>query len=86
MVAKFLSKPESTHLMFIDADIGWEPWHLLLLLHHDKDVIGGMYPLKGLPIKWCVNGIEGGEEEEHGSCTRSKQNRHRIYAYQTACI
>jgi hypothetical protein len=52
--------------MFIDADIGWEPWHLLLLLHHDKDVIGGMYPLKALPIKWCVNGIDGGKEEDMG--------------------
>lgn len=66
MVAKFLANEESTHLMFIDSDIGWEPWHLLLLLHQDKDVIGGMYPLKGLPIKWCVNGIEGGEEQEQG--------------------
>jgi len=66
MVAKFLSNPESTHLMFIDSDIGWEPWHLLLLLHHDKDVIGGMYPLKGLPVKWCVNGIEGGATEDLG--------------------
>jgi len=66
MVAKFLSNPDSTHLMFIDSDIGWEPWHLLLLLHQDKDVIGGMYPLKGLPVKWCVNGIEGGEEEDMG--------------------
>ena len=66
LVAKFLSNPDSTHLMFIDADIGWEPWHLLLLLHHDKDVIGGMYPLKALPIKWCVNGIDGGKEEDMG--------------------
>jgi len=66
MVAKFLSNPDSTHLMFIDADIGWEPWHLLLLLHHDKDVIGGMYPLKGLPVKWCVNGFDGAKEEDDG--------------------
>ena len=66
MVAKFLSNPESTHLMFIDSDIGWEPWHLLLLMHHNKDVIGGMYPLKGLPVKWCVNGIEGGATEDLG--------------------
>ena len=66
LVAKFLSNPDSTHLMFIDSDIGWEPWHLLLLLHHDKDVIGGMYPLKALPIKWCVNGIDGGKEEDMG--------------------
>ena len=66
LVAKFLANKESTHLMFIDSDIGWEPWHLLLLLHHDKDVIGGMYPLKGLPIKWCINAVENGEEEDLG--------------------
>ena len=64
MTAKFLNTPNSTHLMFIDADIGWEPWHLLLLLHQDKDVIGGMYPLKSLPVKWCVNGFEGAKVED----------------------
>jgi hypothetical protein len=64
MTAKFLNSPNSTHLMFIDADIGWEPWHLLLLLHANKDVIGGMYPLKSLPVKWCVNGFNGAKTEE----------------------
>jgi hypothetical protein len=65
MTAKFLNNPGSTHLMFIDADIGWEPWHLLLLLHHNKDVIGGMYPLKSLPVKWCVNGFDGAKTEDN---------------------
>ena len=65
LVAKFLNNEESTHLMFIDSDIGWEPWHLLLLLHHDKDVIGGMYPLKSLPVKWCVNGFDGAKQEDN---------------------
>ena len=61
LVSRFLSNPDSTHLMFIDADIGWEPWHLLALLDHRKDVIGGLYPMKTLPIKWVVNGFEGAE-------------------------
>ncbi len=65
LTAKFLNTPESTHLMFIDADIGWEPWHLLLMLDRDVDVIGGLYPMKSLPIKWCVNGIPGKEEGEN---------------------
>jgi len=60
--AKFLHTKESTHLMFIDADIGWEPWHLLVLLNAQKDVIGGLYPMKSLPVKWCVNGIPGQPE------------------------
>jgi hypothetical protein len=50
--------------MFIDADIGWEPWHLLALLNHDKDVVGGLYPMKTLPVKWCVNGIPGAREDD----------------------
>jgi hypothetical protein len=66
LVAKFLQNPQSTHLMFIDADIGWEPWHLLVLLDRDVDVIGGLYPMKSLPIKWVVNGFDGAEEGENG--------------------
>ena len=62
LTAKFLHTKESTHLMFIDADIGWEPWHLLVMLDAQKDVIGGLYPMKSLPIKWCVNGIPGQPE------------------------
>jgi hypothetical protein len=62
LTAKFLHNKDSTHLMFIDSDIGWEPWHLLVMLNRDVDVIGGLYPMKSLPIKWCVNGFDGAEE------------------------
>jgi len=67
MVAKFLNHPDSTHLMFIDADIGWEPWHLLVLLNHDVDVACGLYPMKSLPVQWVVNGIEGAETKDNGN-------------------
>jgi hypothetical protein len=67
LVAKFLNNPDSTHLMFIDADIGWEPWHLLVLLDSQKDVVGGLYPMKTLPIKWVVNGFENAEVSEDGN-------------------
>jgi hypothetical protein len=66
LAAKFLQNKESTHLMFIDSDIGWEAWHLLVLLNRDVDVIGGLYPMKSLPIKWCVNGFDGAEQTEDG--------------------
>lgn len=66
LTAKFLANTDSTHLMFIDSDIGWEPWHLLVMLNRDVDVIGGLYPMKSLPIKWCVNGFEGAEEGPDG--------------------
>ena len=66
LTAKFLEQTDSTHLFFVDADIGWEPWHLLVLLNRDVDVIGGLYPMKTMPIKWVVNGFEGAEEGPDG--------------------
>jgi hypothetical protein len=66
LTAKFLATKESTHLMFVDADIGWEAWHLLVMLNRNVDVIGGLYPMKSMPIKWCVNGFDGAEEGPDG--------------------
>jgi hypothetical protein len=33
------------------------------MLDAQKDVIGGLYPMKSLPVKWCVNGFDGAEEQ-----------------------
>ena len=66
LTAKFLDMPEATHLFFVDADIGWEPWHLLVLLNRNVDVIGGLYPMKTMPIKRVDNGFEGAEEVPDG--------------------
>lgn len=66
LAAKFLDQEDSTHLFFVDADIGWEPWHLLVLLNRKVDVIGGLYPMKTMPIKWVVNGFDGAEEGPDG--------------------
>lgn len=66
LTAKFLDMPDATHLFFVDADIGWEPWHLLVLLNRNVDVIGGLYPMKTMPVKWVVNGFDGAEEGPEG--------------------
>jgi hypothetical protein len=48
MVADFLANPEATHLLFIDADIGFEPEMVARFLAFDEDVVAGLYPIKGL--------------------------------------
>ena len=63
LVSKFLHHGKSTHLMFIDADIGWEPWHLLALMMAKKDVIGGLYPMKTVPVQWVINADENCKSE-----------------------
>ena len=47
-VQQFLAIPDATHLLFIDADIGFTPDQALSLLEADKDVCGAIYPLKRL--------------------------------------
>ena len=65
LVSKFMvDHPDATHLMFIDADIGWRPEHVMALLSRNCDIIGGLYPLKSLPIRWCCNGLEGAVSKE----------------------
>lgn len=49
-VAHFMQDEESTHLLFIDSDIIFEPEDVVHLLKANKEVVGGMYPKKY--IKW----------------------------------
>jgi hypothetical protein len=46
LIAEAMFDEESTHFLFIDNDITWSPINILKLLMNDKDIIGGVYPLK----------------------------------------
>lgn len=46
LAAQFLAHGRATHLFFCDADIGFRPEDVLRLLKADKEVVGGVYPLK----------------------------------------
>jgi acyl-CoA synthetase (AMP-forming)/AMP-acid ligase II len=46
LVAKAMSNPNMTHIMFIDNDITWDPTDILKLLMSEKQLVGGVYPLK----------------------------------------
>ena len=46
LVSAFLDMPDMTHLMFIDADIAFEPEQVSRLLDFDEDLVAGLYPLK----------------------------------------
>ena len=53
--AMFLEAKECTHLMFIDADIEFEPESVIRMLAMDKDLITGAYPKKTLPVDYAIN-------------------------------
>ena len=49
-MAKAFLKTDCTHMLFIDADIRFDPGHILTMVDADKDVIAGIYPKK--EINW----------------------------------
>ena len=50
LVALFLDDPAATHLLFIDADIGFTPDQVFRLMESGADMAAGCYPVKR--INW----------------------------------
>lgn len=46
LIARAMTDPDCSHILFIDNDISWDPVDILKLLMAEKDLIGGIYPLK----------------------------------------
>ena len=51
LVSRFMDDPDSSHLLFIDADIGFEPDQVQRMLELNKDFTGALYPIKA--IDWA---------------------------------
>lgn len=46
LVAHFLDDPDATHLLFIDADIGFSSRQVMRLIASEADMVAGVYPIK----------------------------------------
>lgn len=55
ILASMFLESNCSHLMFIDADIEFDPDSVIRMLRMDKDLIVGAYPKKTLPIQYAIN-------------------------------
>jgi hypothetical protein len=46
LIAKAISDKTVTHMLFIDADITWNPIDIFKLILSEKHLVGGIYPIK----------------------------------------
>lgn len=63
LVDEFL-RSGCSHMLFIDADIQFEPQDILALLALDREIIGGPYPKKSINWSNIVNAVKKNENNE----------------------
>ena len=60
IVGHFLENPSATHLLFIDADIGFEPEQVLRLLEFGADMSAAVYPAKQIDWDLMPSAVHAG--------------------------
>ena len=55
---------EATHLMFIDADIGFNPSDILSMINANKDIICGIYPKKEIDWVQVSEAVKAGKSPQ----------------------
>lgn len=53
--------PDFTHLLFIDADVGFPAQMVLDMLTFGEPMVGAVYPKKILPREWVISGLDGAQ-------------------------
>ena len=62
--------PDATHLLFIDADMGFPPELVLDMLLFDEPIVGAIYAQRQLPTSWAGSGTGGTTAERRGDFMR----------------
>ena len=62
LISQFLDDPDATHLLFIDADIGFEPEQVLRLIECGADMCAAIYPIKRIDWDKVRSTIEAGRD------------------------
>jgi hypothetical protein len=67
LVTLFLDDPTSTHLLFVDADIGFKPEQVFRLIETGAEVIAGVYPIKRVNWDKAVRAMQAGRPNLAGA-------------------
>ena len=60
IIGHFLDNPKATHLLFVDADIGFEPEQVIRLVEFDADITAAVYPVKQINWDMIPAAVEAG--------------------------
>ena len=58
--------PDASHLLFIDADMGFPPELITDMIMFDEPLVGTVYPQRKLPLSWAGSGTGTATTERRG--------------------
>ena len=67
LVTLFLDDPAATHLLFVDADIGFAPEQVFRLIESGADVVAGVYPIKRINWEKARRALESKRPDVSGA-------------------
>ncbi len=65
LLTHWFDKTDASHLLFIDADMGFAPDLIVDMLDLDKPVVGAVYPKRALDLKKVVQFAGDGKDAAH---------------------
>jgi hypothetical protein len=67
LLSQFLDDPSATHLLFIDADIGFEPEQVMRLIESGAEMCAAVYPIKRIDWQRMKGALSGAEPNPSAS-------------------
>ncbi|MDR2851866.1 MAG: hypothetical protein LBV61_02225 [Burkholderiaceae bacterium] len=83
MLVDFLVHPQFTHVVWIDADISFDPQDLLRMLLLDLDVVAAAYPVKN--YRWPIDVAPGAREVTRAEFMRQAL-RYPVNSHEAAAL
>jgi len=68
----FINNTDHEYILFLDSDIGFKAEDVLKLLNHKVDIVSATYPMKTIPIRYCVNAVQ--PEQKRGDLLKIEGN------------
>ena len=62
--------PDVSHILFIDADMGFSPQLVLDMMTFGEPLVGAIYPQRKLPVSWAGSGTGEAMAERRGDFMR----------------
>lgn len=84
-IVRDFMESDCTELVFLDADVTWEPKDLVRLCRRDVDVVGGVYPYRreggmNMPVRMMADGeVRDGLREVEGLPTGFMKINRRVF-------